>query len=103
LLASSALADDVADEAEVEFRIGSAQYQRAEYQTALAHFLASNRLAANRNVLFNIALCYEQLTQLPEAYRYYARSLEGETDPVVRERFGPRCSAWSQRCRGCRS
>jgi outer membrane receptor protein involved in Fe transport len=83
LWASQAAADDVADEADMEFHLGGKRYEAGDYEGALLHFLASNRLAANRNVVFNIALCYERLTQLPQAYRYYARSLEGETDEAV--------------------
>jgi len=78
--AALAFADDVADEADVQFGLGAERYQAGDYQHALAHFLASNRLARNRNVLFNIARCYEQLKQYPEAHRYYSRALEGETD-----------------------
>ncbi|MES1174233.1 MAG: TonB-dependent receptor [Myxococcales bacterium] len=76
----TALADDVADEADVEFAFGAERYQAGEFRLALIHFLASNRLAKNRNVLFNIARCYEQLKQYPEAHRYYSRALVGETD-----------------------
>lgn len=81
--AAPARADDVADEAELEFNLGAQRYERADYQSALSHFLASNRLSQNHNVLFNIALCYEHLARTPEAYRYYAHSLHGETDPAV--------------------
>jgi len=80
---SRVAADDVADEADMEFHVGAKRYEAGDYETALLHFLASNRLAANRHVVFNIALCYEHLGQLPQAYRYYARSLEGETDAAV--------------------
>jgi outer membrane receptor protein involved in Fe transport len=83
LAALSARADDVADEADLHFNLGTERYERRDYNGALSHFLASNRLAKNRNVLFNIALCYESLGQLPEAYRYYTRSLEGETDAAT--------------------
>lgn len=87
LAAGPARADDVADEADVEFNLGAERYERQDYSAALSHFLASNRLAMNRNVLFNIALTYEKLAQLPEAYRYYARSLEGETDAAALSRI----------------
>ncbi|HWA75782.1 MAG TPA: TonB-dependent receptor [Polyangiaceae bacterium] len=70
----------MADEADAEFTLGSEAYQAGDYQRALAHYLASNRLARNRNVLFNIARCYEQLKQFPDAHRYYTRALHGETD-----------------------
>jgi outer membrane receptor protein involved in Fe transport len=73
-------ADDVADEADAQFRLGTERYQAGDYRLALAYFLASNRLARNRNVVFNIARSYEQLQQFPEAHRYYTRALEGEGD-----------------------
>jgi outer membrane receptor for ferrienterochelin and colicin len=87
LLPPSARADDVADEADVQFSLGTERYQARDYTGALAHFLASNRLARNRNVLFNIARSYEQLQQFPEAHRYYTRALDGETDPVASARI----------------
>jgi outer membrane receptor protein involved in Fe transport len=83
LFAATAGADDMADEAEAEFSLGAERYERGDYRSALSHFLASNRLAQNHNVLFNIALSYERLGRLPEAYRYYSRSLEGESDEAV--------------------
>ncbi len=78
-----ARADDVADEADLMFTLGAERYQAGDYPHALAYFLASNRLARNRNVLFNIARCYEQLKQFPEAHRYYSRALEGEPDTAA--------------------
>ncbi len=80
LLPRPALADDVADESEVQFTLGAERYQAGDFSQALAHFLASNRLANNRKVLFNIGRTYEQMRQYAEAHRYYSRSLEGETD-----------------------
>jgi outer membrane receptor protein involved in Fe transport len=80
-----ALADDVADEADLQFELGADRYRAGEFRQALVHFLASNRLAPNRNVVFNIARAYEQLKQYPDAYRYYRRALEGETDRATVE------------------
>ncbi len=85
-VARTAYADDVADEAEVQFGLGTERYQAGAYREALSHFLASNRLAKNRNVNFNIARCYEQLNQFPEAYRYYQAAQQGETDKGARDR-----------------
>lgn len=85
--AAPALADDVADEADLQFTLGAERYQAADYRAALTHFLASNRLVANRNVLFNIARTYEQLKQYPDAYRYYVRALDGENDAPTRKRI----------------
>jgi outer membrane receptor protein involved in Fe transport len=79
-LATRALADDVADEADLQFRLAAERYQAGDFRGALEHFLASNRLAPNRNVLFNIGRCYEALKEFPDAYRYYVRAMQGETD-----------------------
>jgi outer membrane receptor for ferrienterochelin and colicin len=78
-VATPAYADDLADEADLKFRLGAEAYQRSDYRGALEHFLASNRLVPNRNVIYNIARCYEELKQYPEAYRYFTLALQGET------------------------
>jgi outer membrane receptor for ferrienterochelin and colicins len=67
-----ALGDSNADEAEVRFRRATSMYKAGHYEEALTEFFASNRLAPNRNVVFNIARCYEALQRHEEAYRYYA-------------------------------
>jgi outer membrane receptor protein involved in Fe transport len=87
LATGPARADDSADEAELAFTLGAEAYQRGDYRTALQHFLVSNRLVANRNVLFNIARSYEELAQYPEAYRYYTQALDGESDPAARAKI----------------
>ena len=86
LLAAGAVAraDDLAAEADLHFRIGTERYQAGDYRGALEHFLASNRLVPNRNVVFNIARSYEQLKKFPDAYRGYATALELEPDAKVR-------------------
>lgn len=85
LLASPPLpADDLADEADLQFELGADRYRRGDYREALEHFLASNRLVPNRNVLYNIARSYEQLARYPDAHRYYLQALTGETDPAAR-------------------
>jgi outer membrane receptor for ferrienterochelin and colicin len=67
----AASADNTADEAEVAFQRGNERYARRDYQDALAEYFLSYRLVPNRNVLFNIARCYEALDRFNEAYRYY--------------------------------
>jgi outer membrane receptor for ferrienterochelin and colicins len=64
-------ADNTADEAEVAFQRGNQHYVQRDYQAALASYFLSYRLVPNRNVLFNIARCYEALNRFNEAYRYY--------------------------------
>ncbi len=78
-----ARADGVADESELHFQLGAEAYSKGEFRPALEHFLLSNRLVPNRNVVFNIARAYEQLGQLADAHRYYIDALQGETDPQI--------------------
>jgi len=82
-----ARADDLADQAELEFSLGADAYQRKDYKVALEHFLSSNRLVANKNVLFNIARSYEQLKSYPASFRYYSQALESESDPEAKLRI----------------
>jgi outer membrane receptor protein involved in Fe transport len=65
------LADNAADEADLRFRRGVEHYRQRRFEEALVDFFASNRLVKNRNVILNVARCYEQLKQFDEAYRYY--------------------------------
>jgi outer membrane receptor protein involved in Fe transport len=77
-------ADGNADEAELQFQLGAEAYQQGEYRDALEHFLASNRLVPNRNVVFNIARVYERMERWADAYRYYVDALVDETDSATR-------------------
>ena len=69
---------DLATEADIQFELGVDAQRRGDYRTALQHYLASQRLAPNKNVVFNIALCFERLDRFPEAYRYYADYLASD-------------------------
>ncbi|MCS6799328.1 MAG: TonB-dependent receptor [Myxococcota bacterium] len=75
---------DLADEADLRFELGVEAHRRGDCRTALTHYHASNRLAYNRNVVFNVARCYEQLGRYAEAYRYYADYLDETTDAEER-------------------
>ncbi len=70
-LTAPAWADNTADEADVAFDLGNRAYAKRDYGGALASYFLSYRLVPNRNVLFNIARCYEALDKLDEAYRYW--------------------------------
>jgi outer membrane receptor for ferrienterochelin and colicins len=74
-------AEGVADEAELHFELGAEAYAKGELRTALEHFFLSNRLAPNRNVVFNIARTFEQMKRYADAHRHYVDALQGETDP----------------------
>lgn len=71
LLCCAAWADNTADESDVAFELGNRAYAKREYENALASYFLSYRLVPNRNVLFNIARCYEALDRFDEAYRYW--------------------------------
>ena len=97
LFARVAFADGQADEADLHFQIGAEAYKKGDFTVALEHFLTSNRLVPNRNVMFNIARAYEQLAHYPEAYRYYVDALRGESDQgttraieTALDRIGPK-------------
>jgi outer membrane receptor for ferrienterochelin and colicins len=66
-----ARANNTADEADVTFEVGNQAYARGQYVEALRSYFTSYRLVPNRNVLYNIARCYEALGRYNEAYRYY--------------------------------
>jgi len=83
-LASPATADETANEADLHFEIGKELFNKGEFRGALEHFLASNRLAPNRKVAFNIGTSYEQLGRFAEAHSYYTQVLAAETNPATR-------------------
>lgn len=83
LSAPNALADGLADEAELHFQLGAERYKSADFRGALEHFLVSNRLVPNRNVVFNIARTFEQMRRYADAHRYYVDALAGETDAAT--------------------
>ncbi|MBN1207829.1 MAG: TonB-dependent receptor [Myxococcaceae bacterium] len=66
-----ALANNTADEADVAFELGNEAYAKGNFNEALRSYFTSYRLVPNRNVLFNIARCYEAQNRFNEAYRYY--------------------------------
>ncbi len=70
-IAAPAWADNTADEADVAFELGNRAYAKRDYDGALGSYFLSYRLVPNRNVLFNIARCYEALDRFDEAYRYW--------------------------------
>jgi len=71
LLGAPARADNTADESDIAFSQGNAAFAKRDYEKALAAYFLSYRLVPNRNVLFNIARCYEALDRFDEAYRYW--------------------------------
>jgi outer membrane receptor for ferrienterochelin and colicins len=72
---------DLAEEAEVAFEIGVQHIQKGDFLMGLSFLLESNRLAPNKNVLYNIAGAYEALGRFEQAYQYYTEYVTLEADP----------------------
>lgn len=62
----------------MQFEIGVEAQRRGDCRTALEHYLASNRLVYNKNVVFNIGACYENIGRFADAFRYYSDYLDEE-------------------------
>jgi outer membrane receptor for ferrienterochelin and colicins len=62
---------DAASEAALHNRLASELYQQRRYEEALQHFLASNRLVPNPNIVFNIAQTYGVLRRDADAFNWY--------------------------------
>lgn len=76
---------DLAEEAELHFRLGVNAYSARDFTSALDHLMTSHRLAPNRNTAFNIGRCYSELQRPAQAWRYFHIAVEGETRPQLRE------------------
>jgi outer membrane receptor for ferrienterochelin and colicins len=70
-LSTGVLADNGADEADVAFSLGNSAFAKKDFDKALSHYFLSYRLVPNRNVLFNIARCYEATGENNLAWRYW--------------------------------
>ncbi len=75
---------DLAEEAELHFRLGVNAYSARDFTSALDHLLISHRLAPNRNTAFNIGHCYNELQRPDQAWRYFSIALDGEIRPELR-------------------
>ena len=76
---------DLSAEADLHFELGVEQQRAGNCQGALEHYLLSNRLAYNKNVVFNIARCFEDLDRFDQAYRYYSDYLGEELSASDRQ------------------
>ncbi|MEQ1506194.1 MAG: TonB-dependent receptor [Myxococcota bacterium] len=88
LVLGQARASGGAEEAEVTFRLAADAYAAGRFDEALASFLASNRLAPNPAVAFNIARCYARTHRYAEAYRWFSVAAAGLDDPEVKAAIG---------------
>ncbi|MCB9669807.1 MAG: TonB-dependent receptor [Alphaproteobacteria bacterium] len=84
-LATTARAQSIADEADTLFKMGAAAYDKFDYDTALIHFMQSNRLSPNAFTAGNVGHTYVSMQKYPEAYRWYALavSLSNGDNPTI--------------------
>lgn len=81
---------DTASEAELQYTLGTELYKQRRYQEALQHFIASNRLVPNANVVFNVAIIYGLLKREVDAYNWYETYLHFEGLDVAARTRGER-------------
>lgn len=64
----------------------SAIFQQKKYAMALIKYAALHKLAPNEtSYIQNIAVCYEQINDLPNAIQYYQLSLTKKPDPQIKQ------------------
>lgn len=83
--APAAPSPDIAEEADLHFELGVQAYRAGDFRQALVHLLSSNRLAPNKNVIYNIARSYEQLGEFEQAWKHYSDYVVLEADPRLRK------------------
>lgn len=86
LAPARALADDAA---QARFHDGLARdhYAARRYEAALREFFLEQRVAPNPRIVFNIALCFEQLHRDEEAYAFFREYLGSEDEDAERNRY----------------
>ena len=70
LLATTSRAD-TASEADLQYSLGTELFKQKRYDEALQHFIASDRLVPNANVVLNIATIYAFLKRDTEAFNWF--------------------------------
>lgn len=75
---------DEASEAQLQDELGRELYGQRRYREALEHFLASNRLVPNPNVMANIGSCYGILRRRAEAFNWYEAALQAGLEETAR-------------------
>src|SRR5206468_10137289 len=66
--------------AKAHFAAGSAYYDQANYADAVKEFNEAYRLAHRSDLLYNIAVCYERLTQYDNAIKALQQYLVDKPD-----------------------
>ncbi len=77
---------DAAAEARFQDEIARRAYAARRYEDAARAFMVEQRLAPNPNIVFNIALCLQQLHRHADAYMYFAEYLASDDADEARRR-----------------
>lgn len=79
------------EQAHLHFQVAAQYYQEADYESALREFESAYRLSQRPQLLYNIALCQQQLGNLDEAVstleRYLAEVPDVENRPLLEQRL----------------
>lgn len=83
--AASAEQEATAQErAQAHFERATELYAEGRYQEALEEYQQAHELVPHPSALFNMARCYENLGEFPEALAHYRESLAGTEDETER-------------------
>jgi tetratricopeptide (TPR) repeat protein len=75
-LAAPAIRDELSAEARKDWDAARELYDARDYQSALVHFEKAYELSKNPRVLFNVGVCWKELTRYAQAIRTWERQLE---------------------------
>jgi hypothetical protein len=78
LLAARPAAADPAAEARFHDDLARHHYDRGDFEAAVREFFLEERLAPNPRIVFNIALCFEELRRDQDAFLYFSEYLGSE-------------------------
>jgi len=73
--APPSIRDELSPEARKDWDAARELYDAADYRSALVHFEKAYELSKNPRVLFNIGVCWKDLTQYAQAIRVWERAL----------------------------
>lgn len=86
-LAAPVVRADLAAEARFHDELAREHYAARRYDRALREFFTEQRLAPNPRILFNIALCFEQLRREGEAFLFFTEYLASEDQDTERRSY----------------
>lgn len=86
----TAASADAAAEARFHDELARRHYAAGRYEDAAREFMVEQRLAPNPNIVFNIALCFQQLRRHADAYMYFAEYLASDDEDPTRRQTSER-------------